>query len=222
MKLLLLTDKKFEKYCNAVASFGHEPVLEAENLDEVDGVILCGGSDVHPKYYGQEIDGSRGIDDARDQREVFIARECILRGIPMLGICRGHQLLNVVLGGTLIQDLANAESHVRAVPEIDSAHMVVAEAGSLFEELYGESFVVNTSHHQAIDRLADGFVAKLHAPDGTIEGCVHESLPIFSVQWHPERMMPPYRTGEMADGGLLFKRFFDMVESYNKKEKKRS
>lgn len=212
MKILLLTDEKFEKYCNAVASFGHEPVLEAENLDEVDGVILCGGADVHPKYYGQQINGARQIDDKRDEREVPIARECIARRIPLLGICRGHQLLNALLGGTLIQDLPNAENHTRAVPGQESTHTVQAKVGSLFYELYGESFVVNTSHHQAIDRLADGFVAELLAPDGTIEGCIHESLPIFSVQWHPERMMPPLRTEEMADGGLIFRHFFKMIE----------
>ena len=83
------------------------------------------------------------------------------------------------------------------------------------------SSMVNSSHHQAIDEVGRDLKVELWAED-VPEGFVHQSLPIVGVQWHPERMMPPYRTGEMADGGLLFKRFFDMVESYNKKEKKRS
>lgn len=219
MKLLLLADQNSKNYIDAVVSLGEKAVLEAKSPDEVDGVILCGGADVDPKYYGQPLDGSRDIDEARDKKEIAIVRECIAKRIPILGICRGHQLLNVVLGGTLIQHLSNAPSHMRAVPERDNTHGALAVPDSIFSQLYGERFVVNTSHHQAIDRLGEGLVAQVFAQDGTIEGCVHESLPFLSVQWHPERMMPPHREGEMADGALIFKRFFQMIENYNNKEK---
>ena len=212
MKILLLAKLKTENYINAVLSFGHEALTECEDLSMVDGVILCGGSDVHPRYYGQQIDGARGIDEERDAREVRVARECIARKIPLLGICRGQQLLNVLFGGTLIQHLENTEYHNLAGSEIYLTHPVHAESGSVFEALYGKEFVVNTSHHQAIDHLGDGLRATLFASDGTIEGVEHETLPVLAVQFHPERMMLAFADGCMADGARIFEYFFDMIK----------
>ena len=213
MKILLLAKLKTENYIDAVTSLGHEALTECEDLSMVDGVILCGGSDVHPRYYGQLINGARGIDEERDAREVRVARECIARKIPLLGICRGQQLLNVLFGGTLIQHLDNTEYHNLAGSESYLTHPVCAQEGSVFEALYGKEFVVNTSHHQAIDRLGDGLRATLFAPDGTIEGVEHESLPVLAVQFHPERMMLAFADGCMADGARIFECFFEMIKN---------
>ncbi len=212
MKILLLAKYKTENYVAAVEALGHESVLSCDDLSDVDGVILCGGSDVDPAYYGQGMNGARNIDRARDEREVKLGRECIRRGIPTLGICRGLQLLNVLFGGTLIQHLPNEEYHNKPGSERYISHEVMASEDSLFRVLYGEQFVVNTSHHQAIDILGEGLRATLFAPDGVIEGVEHTTLPIFAVQWHPERMMPPLCEGEMADGARVFLRFFQMIE----------
>ena len=212
MKLLLLTKRNAQNYYDAVVSFGHEAAYETDDLTAVDGVILCGGSDIHPAYYGQQICGAVEIDEERDAREYRIASECIRRRIPLLGICRGHQLLNVLFGGTLIQHLENAALHNKTHAEHDISHEVRASADSVFMRLYGERFVVNTSHHQAVDRLGEGLQANLFAPDGVIEGFVHESLPILAVQWHPERMMPPHCEGKLADGKKIFEYFFEMIE----------
>ncbi len=211
MKLLLLAKLNSQNYIDAVTSFGHEVVTECEDLCSVDGVILCGGSDVHPKYYGQPIDGASGIDEERDEREIRIARECIEKKIPLFGICRGHQLLNVLFGGTLIQHLPNVEYHNKKGSDHYIIHEVRSERGSAFWELYGEHFVTNTSHHQAIDRLGEGLRATLLAPDGVIEGVEHVALPIIAVQWHPERMMLSYADDRMADGRKIFAHFFDMI-----------
>ena len=82
----------------------------------------------------------------------------------------------------------------------------------MFERLYGETFVTNTSHHQAIDRLAVGLRTTLFSADGIIEGVEHETLPIIAVQWHPERMMLSFASDEMADGRRIFEYFFSMIE----------
>ena len=213
MKLFLLTKLNSQNYIDAVASFGHETLTECDDLSLVDGVILCGGSDVHPRYYGEEIRGATGIDEERDEREVVIALECIRRGIPILGICRGQQLLNVLFGGTLIQHLDNTEYHNKKGSDHYITHPVHALEGSVFSHLYGETFVTNTSHHQAIDRLGEGLRATLFSDDGVIEGVEHKSLPIFAVQWHPERMMLSFASEEMADGRRIFEHFFSMIES---------
>ena len=212
MKLLLLTKFNSQNYIDAVKSFGHEALTECADLSEIDGLILCGGSDVHPRYYGEEINGSVGIDEERDEREIPIVRACIERHIPILGICRGQQLLNAVLGGTLIQHLPNTEYHNKKASDRYITHEVRAERGSVFARLYGETFVTNTSHHQAIDRLADGLRPTLFSSDGVIEGVEHETLPILAVQWHPERMMLSFADDEMADGGRVFEYFFSMIE----------
>ena len=218
MKILLLAKLKTETYVAAVESMGHEVLLEPQRLNEADGVILCGGSDVHPRYYGQEICGARGIDEQRDEREVPVVLECIRRGIPMLGICRGHQLLNALLGGTLIQHLENVDFHNKAGSDVYQTHTVKAVPGSVYESLYGESFVVNTSHHQAVDRLAQGLRPTLYAPDGVLEGFEHETLPIVGVQFHPERMMLSFADTNMADGSKIFAYFFDKIEKYKKQQ----
>ena len=220
MKLLLLAKLNAQNYYNAVVSFGHEAVYETDDLSQIDGVILCGGSDIDPAYYGQGLCGAVNMDKERDQREFAIARECLKLGIPMFGICRGHQLLNVLLGGTLIQHLENVAFHNQSGAERYVVHEVNALVPSTFSRLFGERFVVNTSHHQAVDRLADGLVATLFAHDGTIEGFEHESLPILGVQWHPERMMPPFHEGDMADGGRVFKHFFEMIRERKQNKNK--
>ena len=222
MNILLLSKFKTEYYVDAVASMGHNPLLDTDNLDEIDGVILCGGSDVHPKYYGQQINGAKGIDEERDEREVPIVRECIQRGIPMLGICRGHQLLNALLGGTLIQHLENVDFHNKAGSDVYQTHTVQAVKGSIYESLYGESFVVNTSHHQAVDRLAEGLRPTIYASDGVLEGFEHETLPIVGVQFHPERMMLSFADEKMADGSKIFAYFFDKIAKYKNSRDNRS
>lgn len=120
----------------------------------------------------------------------------------VLGICRGHQVINVFFGGTLVQDLPGHG----AAGDIDRLHFVRTAASPL-RELYGERHVVNSAHHQAVDRLGSGLRALQWAPDGTVEALCHRTLPVWGVQWHPER------TGGYLDGVRLFRWFLSLCRA---------
>ena len=136
-RILLSASANNINYINAVAGCGGIPF--ASYLPEVntdfDGLILCGGGDIHPHYYHQEIDGSGEIDEARDDAEFALAKAFIEAGKPVLGICRGLQLLNVYFGGTLIQDLDNANEHTSKAG-YDLIHPVHAAEGSVVHALF--------------------------------------------------------------------------------------
>ena len=137
--------------------------------------------------------------------------EAYLRaGKPIMGICRGHQVLNVYFGGSLTQHLPGAEKHVPTKAG-DSAHATRALPGSFPAALYGERFPVNSAHHQGIARLAPDLEAVQWAEDGVIEACRHKSLPVYSVQWHPERMCLRHARADTVDGGTLFRWFIEQI-----------
>lgn len=178
-----------------------------------DGLLLTGGADVDPARFGQENRGSVDIDRDRDRAEFALIRAYLAAGKPILGVCRGHQILNIALGGTLIQDLPREVRpfHVHEPEEVlESAHLVRAEPGSWFEETWGSLFPVNTHHHQAVDRLGEGLIPRLWSEGGVVEGMVHESLPILCVQFHPERMSLEHRRSDTVDGAPVFERFLQM------------
>lgn len=214
LKILLLAKAQQENYIRAVEACGAQAIakyLPDEDID-YDGMIFCGGSDVHPKYYGEKINGSVDIDEARDDTEIRLMKKFLQTGKPILGICRGMQLLNVALGGTLIQHLPNVEEH-RAEKEDDIIHEVIAEKGCLFEELYGERFYVNSFHHQALDKIGEGLRITLRSKDGkVVEGCEHTQKPYFGVQWHPERMCFNAKREDTVDGSEIIKAFIDICK----------
>ena len=186
MKILISTGDKSEKYeaalrsCGAEVVGGYLPELRAD----CDALVLCGGADIDPAIYGENNMGSFGIDPARDAIETKLMQ--LYADKPILGICRGEQLINALCGGTLVQDLPNKAAHT-GEDYAEVFHSVKAAPGSRMEALFGAEFEVNSSHHQAIKTIAPGFRATLFAPDGTIEAIEHESRPILGVQWHPER-----------------------------------
>lgn len=180
-----------------------------------DGLLLCGGSDVAPARFGQENHGSVGIDLARDEAELALIHAYLAAHKPIFGICRGHQILNIALGGTLIQDLPTDERalHTPEPPKKrDKVHPVRAAKGSLFETACGTSFSVNSAHHQSLDELGAGLIPTLWAEDGTVEGMEHRSLPILCVQFHPERMSLSHRREDTVDGLFLFRHFLSLCE----------
>lgn len=199
-------------YIDAVTQCGGIPI--AAYLPEIDlscdGLILCGGGDVHPKYFGEEIDGSREIDLERDEAEFALTKAFIEAGKPVLGICRGHQLLNIYFGGSLHQDLPNAREHSSG-SDYDIIHAVSASEGSLLGSMYGSSFPVNSYHHQGIKAVGQGLKVTLTSEkDGVVEGIEHESLPVFGVQWHPERMSFGHRRADTVDGAKIFRHFLKL------------
>ena len=166
---------------------------------EADALVLPGGGDLHPRLYGQRLCGAEDIDEARDARELALAEAFLRRGLPVFGICRGLQLLNVFFGGTLHQHI---EGHSRR-EGCDRLHPVCAEGGLLCA-LYGPRFTVNSAHHQAVDRLGAGLRVLARADDGTVEALAHGHLPVFAVQWHPERLCGALFRPDAANGALLF------------------
>ena len=173
---------------------------------------MCGGNDIHPRFFGEDFNGSVDIDEARDIAEIAVAKQFMQTNKPILGICRGMQLLNVLLGGSLIQDLPNVDEH-RLSRHEETFHGVLAEKGGIFEKLYGEKFVINSFHHQALNRLGDGLKATLHSWDGkVIEGVQHVEKPYLGVQFHPEKMLLPMDVEGLVDGLEIFRYFLSLCE----------
>lgn len=214
MKILLSAFKNFENYAKPIEKCGAQAIFNdyTGDLSQYDGLVLCGGADVNPAYYGQELAGSVDIDDERDKNEFALVEKFIKTGKPIFGICRGMQLLNVALGGTLIQHLPTVENHRDKNAKYDICHEAIALEGGLFYELYGANFTVNSYHHQALDRLGTGLKATLFAPDGVVEGIEHPEKPCFAVQFHPERMTG----GDTCDGIALFEKFIGLCQEKGK------
>lgn len=166
-------------------------------LDGLDGLIVTGGRDVDPARYGQEPHPSTDKPSLeRDEWEDALLRGAIDRKLPFLGICRGAQVLNVALGGTLIQHLPEVvgDSRYQLGDGNFSDVPVEVEAGSELSELVGVGVVGKMYHHQSIDRVADGLTVSARSADGVIEAVELDSVPFgIAVQWHPEQTQEDLR-----------------------------
>lgn len=211
-KILLSISGAPDNYISAVKGCGGIPTAEEcpKYSPEYDGLILCGGGDIDPSYYGEEINGSRNINVERDEAEFELVKRFVEDGKPILGICRGCQVLNVAFGGTLYQDLANACEHSLTGKDVP-LHKVTAFKNSFLYDVYGESFITNSHHHQAVKDLAESFEVTMLAFDGeTVEGIKHKALDIFGVQWHPERMCFANLRADAVDGKYVFEQFINL------------
>jgi len=187
-------------------------------LDRLDGVMFTGGGDISPDTYGVEAEESiRWVRKERDLFEFALARKAYERKIPVLGICRGLQIVNVALGGTLVQDLpshTNVHDHDIVGEGVYEAHLdLVVDEGCRLAGIIGSGTQnINSIHHQAVDQLGDGLFVVARAADGTIEAIEHEdpSWPLLAVQWHPEFL-------SVADHGPsneLFTAFVELAAKY--------
>ncbi len=213
-RILLAAKSNPQNYMDAVVSCGGEAIWEyPPKMDtDCDGLILCGGGDIHPKYFHEEIDGSNDIDPERDALEFALTRAFAEAGKPILGICRGHQVINVYFGGSLHQDLSNARAHTSFAGH-DLVHPVRAAKGSIAQQLYGDCFSVNSHHHQGLNRLGQGLIPSIWSLDGTVvEGIEHTTLPILGIQWHPERMCFSKARSDTADGSRIFQYFLNLCK----------
>lgn len=161
-------------------------------LHKLDGVLLPGGVDVDPAHFGEEPIPEMGeVSLERDAIELFVARYTAQHGIPILGVCRGIQVMNVALGGSLYQDLPaqgfrTVQHYQKAEPPV-LGHSVEQTGQSPLNKLFEPRFRVNSYHHQALKDLAPGLRSVATAPDGIVEAVVLEGHPFyFGVQWHPE------------------------------------
>ncbi len=179
-------------YSQAVSDAGGLPVNlphdvdPAEFVERLDGILLTGGADMNPNTYGHEIDGSVKVDDFRDEFEFQLLDSALARQVPVLGICRGLQVINVHAGGTLHQHVPTHAVHTGDGSE--PAHHVAFVPDTRLAGIYGTSRNVNSLHHQSIDVLGRNLVVAARSDDGGIEAIERLDAPIISVQWHPEMM----------------------------------
>ena len=195
------------------------PILEDKDalmsiIDQLDGVVLSGGSDVSPLRYGQQpIPQCGAIDPLVDAFNLALVETTLELDKPLFGICRGMQIINVALGGTLVQDTTSQIPHSikhdqHTIPYVPS-HDITIEPHSFLYPLYGSTTSVNSLHHQSLSRLGQGLFIAAKANDGVIEAIQSHNRSIYAVQWHPELM-----ADHDDPNGVLF--FSWMVETIKK------
>lgn len=189
-------------YMKVIEECGGTPIILplTDNMEELDqcfnmcdGVLMTGGHDVNPKMYGEEKRSNCGLpNDTRDNMEKYLFEKALETDMPVLGICRGIQLMNVLLGGTLYQDLptektSDIEHHMDA-PYDRAAHNVFVLPDTMLADIIGEGeYSVNSYHHQAIKEVAKDAEVMAVSEDGIVEAiCVHNKKFVVGVQWHPE------------------------------------
>ncbi len=205
-----LTDtlnKKFDFYVSWLRKVAKDAEIitlspEAKNardLKKCDGLILTGGHDIHPKFYGREDDmkllKKDDVNEKRDEFEFRIIQDALKANMPILGICRGMQVFNVAMGGSIIPDVQSAgySEHAKRKDGKDRRHKITIEKGTTLHWILETTKAeVNSAHHQAVDAIGGGLKVTATSPDGIVEGlewAESESKPFLQlVQWHPERM----------------------------------
>ena len=188
-----------ERMVYAVEAAGGEvvtldyPLNEADIsalFDTLDGLILAGGPDMHPRYFGQKLDPHCGtIDEERDELEWYLMKRAMETDMPVLGVCRGMQVINIALGGDIFQDIVHSQGLIhRQESDMTYFHDVTIRDGSILRSLIpSERYPVNSYHHQAVNRIAEGMIVSAVAPDGIVEAIERPaSRFMLGVQWHPE------------------------------------
>lgn len=200
---------------------GMKPVDAAKLLEDCSGLVLTGGPDIYPGLYGKikDLDRCEKVDRVRDSEEIMLIKKALEMKLPIFAICRGAQLMNVYNGGTLIVDIptdyGSTVPHRLATPE-GAKHAVNVEPRTYFAELLNvKTGIVNSFHHQAVDKLAPAFIPQAKSPDGLTEAYMWKEPSgksfLIAVQWHPERM---------ADDPLFSKKlaeqFIDAARAFKK------
>ena len=194
-------------YCDALQERGANVIMITLNnpnlteiLDLCDGFLVTGGNDMDPKYYGEINEGlSKGVREEHDIIDKEVIEYAVKNKKPLLGICRGHQSINVILGGTLLQDIGTSHSNLHdGVPAYTIENDVLK---------FEKDIITNSFHHQAVGKVAPNMKVVAFHEDGTVEAIVHETLPIIGIQWHPERLL------NSEPSKIIFDKFFDFLNN---------
>lgn len=201
--------------CPVIIPLGLAESTLLELTDHLDGVLFTGGGDIQPSIYGEQSGPEVSeIDPDRDRIEFLLLNNVIDNGVPFLGICRGLQVINVGLGGTLYADISSQRPGALKHdfypdwPRDHLAHDVQIEENSRLARILGEAYpMINSLHHQAVRRLAPGVLATAYSPDGLVEALEVDGHPFaLAVQWHPEWLV------EYAQMRALFRAFVEAAE----------
>lgn len=217
-KIFIYGDReKRINYVEALEACGAQAVavMDLEQAGSCQGLLVPGGGDMDPALYGAENQGSHGIDRQLDEVELGLVRQFAEAGKPILGICRGLQLINVAFGGDLIQHLPTAPAHCWEESTGDKQHMVEVEEDSFLTGIYAgwqAGIPVNSAHHQGAGRIAPGFRIAARARDGVVEALESPQRNIYAVQWHPERMTLRCARPDTVDGIGIFHLFLGLVQ----------
>ncbi len=212
--------KIHEDYISAISSAGGCPILlfpHNEIPSFLDGIVFSGGGDIDPLLFGEEpLFQSGEISPVRDAFELSLCKQAMARDIPLLGICRGMQIINIALGGTIFQDISvqtNSKlKHSQQAPRDYATHSIFIEENSLLSALWEkETASVNSFHHQAVAFLGENLQASAKSRDGLTEALEHKEKPfVLGVQWHPEAMM------HTTEQKKLFAAFLKAAEAFHK------
>lgn len=193
---------------------------DSGSLSGFHGLLLPGGGDITPAFFGQQNHGSKNIDTELDIKQLQALELFVKWEKPVLGICKGMQLINVFFGGDILQHIPEAPNH--AWDGNDKIHPTSIQPGSFLAGIYGTHIITNSAHHQSIGQPGRKLYIIQRADDGVPEGIAHMTLPILGVQWHPERQFANSRfghsqndgaaapTNEPADGRMLFSFFLSL------------
>ena len=197
-----------------IIPFNTDKEVTKEQIKYVDGLILSGGHDIFPQLFGEEPKqhiGETFLD--RDNFDILLLKTAVDQKKPVLGICRGHQVINVTFGGTMYQDLSYNKDiyikHSQATKWDRPTHTVEIKENSFLSEIFGKEGLVNSFHHQVVNKVADDFKVTALSKDGVVEGIenISDVKFILGVQWHPESMIHTDK-----NSAKLFKRFVERVK----------
>ena len=216
-----LITETYQTYSDAVFYAGGIPMLTGgrcaeEMADLCDGLLITGGPDLEPEVYGEQpLNDTVKPMPERTAFEKPLFQAFLDRGKPILGIGRGCQFINAVMGGTLYQDLVEQKGWVHFNAQI--RHEVYAEEGSVLYRLFGPKFRTNSTHHQAVKDLAPGFHVTARSVEGIVEAYEHDTLPILATQFHPERLTGILWDDRTPDFRPWFEYFVELVRKHAEK-----
>lgn len=205
--------EKYINYAQAIEGCGGKAVFSSapEVSKTCNALLLPGGGDIDPILYGQEVRESKNIEGKRDRTEIRLVHEFLDSGRPILGICKGLQLINVAMGGDLIQDLPTSGVHKWEESTGDKSHPITVQKESFLYPLYGERFWVNSAHHQGVGKAAPSLLVAAEADDKVIEALACPEKNVYALQFHPERMAFNHTRPDTVDGRLIFDFFMSLL-----------